>query len=541
VLLGALVLVAGCGGSGGEVKTPRFVLRSFPTLRVEIGAGADSLDPGLSYTAESWQSLWNVYLSPYGYEHANGAAGSQIVPALAEEMPSISSGGRVYEFQLRKGLRYSNGKPVHASDFAYAIRRLYLLDSVGAPLFDDIVGADATAARRGLISGIETDDSSRSVTVRLKRPSANFIYALASVFAAPVPQSTPSRDQTHTPIPSAGPYTISQVRWPKEFTLTRNRYFKPTETVPATNPDRIVVSIVEGGRAALDQLVAGDADYAGAPIAVASLEQAKRKKRLQLRDYVDANTQYFFMNTTLRPFNDVRVRQAVNFALDRERLVEIFGGQAVPTENILPPLNLSYRKHTLYPYNLAKARALVRQAGARGANVTVFGPTRPAEARAAVLYLTSQLAAIGLKPSPSPTLLPPAQYWTTIGSRRARAQIGYAFWAQSLSSPLSWFEPLLSGDETRQLANTNYSFADSAALNAAIDRLAREPELTSEVSAQWAALDRRAMRWAPLAPFLNTRSVDALSTRIDLHCYVSSAIYGLDYGRLCLERELAKH
>lgn len=407
---------------------------------------------------------------------------------------------------------------------------------MGAPLFDDIVGAGVAAARRGPIVGIETDDASRSITVRLRRPSASFINALASLFAAPVPQSTPSHDQTHTPIPSTGPYKISEVRWPREFTLKRNRYFKPTETVPATNPDRVVVSIVNGGRAALDQLTAGDADYAGVPIALASLEQAKRKNRLQLRAHIDANTHYFFMNTTLRPFNDARVRQAVNYALDRERLVEIFAGQAIPTENILPPLYPSYRKHTLYPYDLAKARALVRRAGARGAAVTIFGPTRPAEARAAVLYLRRQLVVIGLKPSPALKLLPPAQYWMAIGSKGTQAQIGYAFWIQSIPSPLAWFEPLLGAGKTSQLANTNYSFAHSATLNAAIDRLAREPELTADVNAQWAALDRRAMRWAPLAPFLNTRSVDALSTRIDLHCYVSNVLYGLDYGRLCLKR-----
>jgi peptide/nickel transport system substrate-binding protein len=515
------------------------VLSSFPTLRVEVGSGADSLDPGLSYTPECWQSLWNVYLSPYGYQHLNGRASSQIVPALAEEMPSISSGGRVYKFRLRKGLRYSNGKPVLAGDFAYAIRRLYLLDSVGAPLFDAIVGATVAEARRGSISGIATDDYTRSITVRLKRPSADFINALASLFAAPVAQSTPSRDQTLKPIPSTGPYKISRVRWPKEFTLARNRYFRPTETVPATNPDRIVVSIVNGGRVALDRLVAGDADYAAVPIAAASLEQAKRKNRLQLRSHTDASTQYFFMNTTRPPFDDVRVRQAVNYALDRRRLVEIFGGRAVASENILPPLYPSYRRHNLYPYSLARAKALVRQAGARGARVTVFAPTQPVQARAAAFYLGRQLAAIGLRPSRAAKLLPPARYWTAVGNKGTQAQIGYAFWTQSIPSPLAWFEPLLSGDETSRFANTNYSFADSASLNASIDRLAREPVLTTEVNAEWAALDRRAMRWAPLAPFLNPRSSDALGTRIDLRCYVSNTLYGVDYGRLCLKRGLA--
>ena len=532
----ALTLVAGCGGSGSSAKAPKIVLRSFPTLHVEVNTGVDSLDPGLSYTSGCWQSLWNVYLSPYGYQHVNGRASSQIVPVLAEAMPDISKGGRIYTFRLRDGLSYSDGSLVQAADFAYAIRRLYLLDSVGAPLFDDVVGSGVAEARRGLISGIETNDFTRSITVRLKRPSSTFIDALASLFAAPVPPGTPSRDQTLEPIPSTGPYKISEVRWPKAFTLVRNRYFEPTETVPATNPDRIIVDVVDGGKVALEQLAAGDADYAAVPIAPASLEQAKRKSRLQLRAYTDASTQYFFMNTTLRPFNDVRVRHAVNYALDRRQLVEIFGGQAVASENILPPPYPSYTRHDLYPYNLAKARALVQQAKVGGTRITVFAPTQPVQARAAALYLVRQLRAIGLKPRSAVTLLPPAHYWTTVGNRSTRAQIGYSLWTQSIPNPLAWFEPLLDGGETKALANTNYSFANSADLNVAINRLARDPELTPDVNAQWAALDRRTMRWAPLAPFLNPRSFDAFSTRIDLRCYVSNTLYGVDYGRLCLKR-----
>jgi len=121
--------------------------------------------------------------------------------------------------------------------------------------------------------------------VRLKRPRLDLHRRAGELFAAPVPPGTPSRDQTLEPIPSTGPYKISEVRWPKAFTLVRNRYFEPTETVPATNPDRIIVDVVDGGKVALEQLAAGDADYAAVPIAPASLEQAKRKSRLQLRAY----------------------------------------------------------------------------------------------------------------------------------------------------------------------------------------------------------------------------------------------------------------
>jgi len=530
-----LAVGAGCGGSGDASKgLPRFKTRSFSVLRVEIDAGADSLDPGLSFTSESWQSLWNVYLSPLGYAHANGRTSTRIVPALAEKMPDISGGGRVYEFRLRKGLRYSNGKFVLASDFGNAIRRLYLLDSFGAPFFDDIVGAGVNAARRGPISGIQTDDLTREVTIHLARPNPSFLDALASLFAAPVPPGTPSRDQTRAPIPSTGPYKISQVKWPREFTLTRNRYFRATYAVPDTNPDRIVVSIVRGSRTAFERLVAGQADFADAPMALAPLERAETKGLVQLRSFPAANVHYFFMNTTVRPFDDVRVRRAVNYAIDRRRLASIFGEPATPTENILPSLYPSFRKHDLYPYNIWRARALVRRAKAVGAPVRVYGLTGPTSARIATLYLVQQLAAIGLKPTSTPTLLPPALYWSRIGSRYTRAQIGYAFWIQSFPSPYAWLESLLSGDQTHRLANTNYSFADIAPVNAEIERLAREPELNDDVNARWASLDRLAMGWAPLAPFLSERQVEAFGTLVDLRCSTVNAVYGLDYGRICL-------
>ena len=531
-----LAVGAGCGGSGDASKNlPRFKTRSFPVLRVEIDAGIDSLDPGLSFTSESWQSLWNVYLSPLGYAHASGRTGTLLVPALAEKMPEISGDGRIYKFRLRKGLRYSNGKFVLPSDFGYAIRRLYLLDSFGASLFDDITGAGTNSARRGPISGIQTNDLTRTITIHLARPNPNFLDALASVFAAPVPQSTPSHDQTRVPIPATGPYKISLVRWPKEFTLTRNRYFDATDTVPNTNPDRVVVSIVRGSRTAFERLVAGQADYVDAPMALASLERAEKEGLVQLRSYAAANVHYFFMNTTTRPFDDIRVRRAVNYAIDRRRLANIFGKLAVPTENVLPSLYPSYRKHDLYPYNIWRARALVRRAKAVGAPVTVYGLTGPVSARLATLYLVQQLTAIGLKPTPTPTLLPPALYWSRIGSRYTRAQIGYAFWIQGYPSPFEWFESLLSADQTHRLANTNYSFADVAPVNAEIERLAREPELNDDVNARWASLDRLAMQWAPIAPFLSERQVEAFGPLVDLRCNTVNVLYGLDYGRVCMK------
>src|SRR3954454_13660549 len=130
----ALMLVAaGCGGGGsksssttsssGGGSTTASGGKTFPNFRIAYDTGTDYLDPGLSYTVEGWQIMWNVYLPLLGYKHENGPAGSTIVPYLAQDVPKVTDGGKTYAMTLRKGLKYSDGTPVKASDFAATIER----------------------------------------------------------------------------------------------------------------------------------------------------------------------------------------------------------------------------------------------------------------------------------------------------------------------------------------------------------------------------------------------------------------------------------
>src|SRR5690349_9391255 len=105
--------LAGCGASGGEAGTLRGTYTSFP----------DSLDPALSVTAEGWTAMQNTYLPLLTYAHADGAAGTRLIPALAKSLPRIDDGGRRYTLFLRPGLEYSDGTPVRASDFPFAVER----------------------------------------------------------------------------------------------------------------------------------------------------------------------------------------------------------------------------------------------------------------------------------------------------------------------------------------------------------------------------------------------------------------------------------
>ena len=164
--VGVALVAAGCGGgsksssttssSAGGGSTTASGGKTFPNFRIAYDTGTDYLDPGLSYTVEGWQIMWNVYLPLIGYKHVNGPDGATIVPYLAQDVPKVTDGGKTYTMTLRKGLKYSDGTPVKASDFSASIVRDFKVDSPGVGFFGNIVGADSFSKnpKSGHISGI---------------------------------------------------------------------------------------------------------------------------------------------------------------------------------------------------------------------------------------------------------------------------------------------------------------------------------------------------------------------------------------------------
>jgi peptide/nickel transport system substrate-binding protein len=540
LVTGLALLVAACGGSGKKAATTAETTASaggsteqkpFPNLRVVYDTGLDYLDPGLSYTVQGYEAMWSVYLSLLGYKHVAGPDGATIVPALAQSLPQVSSDGLTYTLTLRKGLKYSDGTAVKASDFPFTVKRLFLLDSSGVGFFTNIVGADNFAkTKKGDIPGITADDATGKITIKLVKAQGDFVNVLATIFAAPVPQDTPAKDQSTTPIPATGPYMIQSNSPNRQFVMVRNPQFKPTENVPATNPDKITVKIVGDDSAALQQVINGQGDYDFHPIPVDRLADVQQKYGDQLKIYTPANTYYYFMNNREAPFDKLAVRQAVNYAIDRNALVRLYGGLATPTENILPPTYPQYKKHTIYQLNVAKAKQLIKSAGAEGASVTIWGSNRETSQKP-VEYLQDVLKKIGLNAKVK--IIDAAIYWTTLGNQKTKAQIGFADWFQDYPHPLDWFDVLLNGDRITETHNNNYSNFDDPTVNSKIAELKQKPSLNATVNAQWAALDAQIMRKAAWAPYVNRQFTDFFSTDIDTSCYINHVLYQFDFSRIC--------
>jgi peptide/nickel transport system substrate-binding protein len=294
----------------------------------------------------------------------------------------------------------------------------------------------------------------------------------------------------------------------------------------------MTIDIIGDPGIALSRVLQGKDDYDFQQPPSDRLADLQNNHADQIKLYTPANTYYYFMNNRLAPFDNVKVRQAVNFAIDREALVRIYGGLASPTENVLPPTYPQYKKLSMYPYNLAKAKQLITQAGATGADVTVWtsnNTTRRAPQAGA--YLQDQLNKIGLKAKLK--TVNAEIYWTTVGAQANKTQIGFADWYQDYPHPLDWFDVLLNGKRITATHNNNYSDFDNAAVNAKIEALKKEPKLTSSVNSEWAQVDKMAMEQAAWAPFVNVQGVDTFSTDIDLSSYVQHVNYQFDFATIC--------
>ena len=313
--------------------------------------------------------------------------------------------------------------------------------------------------------------------------------------------------------------------------VVKNPEWKGIDDVPDGNPEKMTFTIMEDDSASLQSVIDGNQDYTSHPIPVDRLGEVQNQYADQLKLYTPANTYYYFMNARVKPFNKLEVRQAVNYAIDREAIVRLYGGLAEPTQNVLPPTYPQYKKIDMYTHDLEKAKQLVQQAGETGTAVRVWSSSRDTHQKAAE-YLTDILNQMGLKATLR--VIDPAIYWTTIGNQRTKAQAGLANWFQDYPHPLNWFDVLLNGNRITEEHNNNYSNADVAEVNDAIEKLKLEPELDRGINHQWADVDNAVLENALWAPFVNRQFTDFFTPEMDLEeCYVNHVLYQFDFTQSC--------
>jgi peptide/nickel transport system substrate-binding protein len=516
---GAAFALSACGSSGKEGGT----------LTGSYASAPDFLDPALSYTAEGWTAMYNTYTPLLTLRHASGKAGSEVIPGLAKSLPKISDGGKTYTLFLRKGLKYSDGSPIRASDFPFAVERMLKLNSPGASFFSTIVGAEKLLeTKQGPISGIKANDKTGEIKIELEAPRGTFENELAMMFTAPLPQDTPIKNMTADPPPASGPYEIVKSDPGRSWSYARNPQWAKVDgklmpEIPAGHVDKIEIKVIRNDTTQVHEVEAGKTDWMqGAPPPDVDQEVKNKYEGTQFRSEPTVSTYYFWMNMKEPPFNDVRVRQAVNYALNREAMERIYTGQLVATHQILPPDMPGYKKFDLYPHNMAKAKQLIKEANPSDLNITLWGDAEPENGEATQYYqgvLTKLGFNVKLKEVNADN------YASIIGNANTPdLDTGWFDWFEDYPHPNDFFQPVLSGESIQSSNNYNFSQTDIPALNQKISKLGEE-QLGPKQEDEYAALDREFMEQAPWVPYGTRTESTFVSSAIDLDKVIWNPTY----------------
>ena len=548
VAAGLVLVVSACGGGGSSSSTTTSSTtaaqgKTYPEIKVVWGT-TDYMDPGLSYRLESWQIFQDVYLGLLQKQYQTCAPigdCTKIIPAIAQTLPTVNSTGTDFKFTIRKGLKYSNGQPVKASDFSHTIIRDFNMNSPGIGFFANIVGSEACEAnptKCKSISGIITNDSAGTVEIKLIKPQSDFEYILTTPFAAMVPSSTPNKDTENPPPAADGPYYISSYKPSRSFVALRNPHYKPIPGIPTGNPDKIVAIMTNDLAQSAQYITSGQYDYDENTLPTDRLKQLQAKYGSQIKLWRTPSTYYFFMNERIKPFNNLDARKAVNYAINRQTLVNLRGGLGVPTENFLPPTYPQYKKitPTAYPYNLAKAKELVNHSGTAGETVGVYTIADDAIDKAQGEYLQGQLNKIGYHAVMHE--LAGANYFVVVGNQKTNAQIGFTDWFEDYPYPTDWFRVLQYGPNITQQHNNNNSNVNIKATNTEINKLGTLPPsqaFSSSTTNSWANLDKTMMvKYATEAPFLNGVITSFFSSKMNPSCDVFDDWFD-DVAEMCMK------
>lgn len=511
---------SGGGGGGKEGGTLNGTYASFP----------DYLDPGLSYTAEGWTAMADVYIPLLTYKHAEGVEGSEVVPGLAKELPKITNGGKTYTLFLRPGLKYSNGEPVKASDFTHSVERAFLISSGGSPFYTGIVGAEKFAeTKTGGIPGIKTNDATGEIVINLTKPRGTFTNELGLMFVAPLPANTPDEDLSPHPPPATGPYMITKSEPGKGWEYARNPYWakaneKAMPEYPSGHVDKAKMTVIRNPETQVNDIEQGKYDWMQNPPPASRYASVKEKfEGTQFKVVPTISTYYFWMNTTKPPFNDPKVRQAVNYAISSAALERIYAGQIKGTQQILPPGMPGYKKLELYPYDIAKAKAMLKEAHPSDLDITVWTDTESPNNEAGEYY-EGQLKEIGFNTKLKQ--INADNYFTVIGNLSTPdLDTGWSDWFQDYPHPNDFFQPLLAGESILETNNGNFAQFDNPAVNSKISELG-EKQLGPEQEAGYTALDKEVMEEAPWAPY-GTRTLSTfVSSAIDLESVIFNPTFG---------------
>ncbi len=503
----------------------------------------ESLDPQVGFSTINGEAEWNVYTPLLTVAHANGVAGTQVIPGLAIGLPKVTNRGKTYTLKLRKGLRFSNGQAVKASDFAFTVERALKLNWGGDSfLISDIKGALAyQSGKASSVSGITTNNATGRITIRLIQADSAFADILTFTGLGLVPSTTPMTAES-TKLPAGvGAYVIKNVVPNQSFTLVKNPRFARFDLpgIPVGHLNEIQASVDTNPLTAEQDVLNNridvlDPNFAISPSLISTLQTQASGR---YRSVPTEGVQYIFFNTKIAPFNHKSARVAVTEAFDRGAITRIEAGFLRPGCFVLPE-EFPGRSTQPCPYGkvsaapqVAKARALIQAAHLTGSPVTVWTQAAsPYDAMGA--YYVSVLDGIGFKATLK--TISPAIYYPTTANPTLNIQTGLAAYYADYPDPTTFYH-LLDARSITPTFSPNRDQLDDPKVQATLMRLGGQ-SLTPSVIAQWQKLDEYVAKQAYWLVMGYPKDPELFSNRIDVKETIFNQKYLSDWSSWQLVR-----
>ncbi|WP_328679232.1 ABC transporter substrate-binding protein [Streptomyces sp. NBC_00343] len=494
------------------------------TLTVLNAQPQEDFDPARLYTSGGGNVPSLVFRTLTTRNRENGAAGAKVVPDLATDTGRPNKDATVWTYTLKKGLKYEDGTAITSADIKYGIERSFAPElSGGAPYLRDwLVGAADYQGpykdKKGL-SAIETPDS-RTIVFHLNKPEGEFPYLATQTQFTPVPKAkdTGTKYEQH-PI-SSGPYkVVSNQNDGETIVLERNKYWSTaTDAERKAYPDKIDVksgldSSVINQRLSASQGTDAAAVTTDTNLGPAELAKVTGDKELAARVGTGhfGYTNYIAFNPKVAPFNNVKVRQAISYAIDRSSVVNAAGGSSLAeaATTFLPnQKSFGYDPYDLFPAgasgNAAKAKELLKEAGyPKGVTVTLTHSndkdfeTSPEIATAIQDALKKAGITVKLQG------LEINDYKDKIHSVKTEPGFFLAHWGADWPSGGPFLAPIFDGRQiVEDGANFNTGLLNDKSVNAEIDSINKLTNL-DEAAKRWGALDKKIGEQALTVPLFH--------------------------------------
>lgn len=509
--IAATLAVVGCNANPTPSNNSSAPPTKGGTLTILTASTEMNLDPATSQSlAITSNGLVNRRLT--AWQNGPGKP-SVVVPDLAVDTGKSSDGGKTWTYKLKPGLKFDDGTPITSESIKYGIERSFAPELSGGLSYHKglLVGGDTYKGPYGgkELSSIETPNDT-TIIFKLKVPYGDWPWIVSMPAFAPVEKSKDTKPADYGKDPAAsGPYKVQSYQEGVAMTLVRNPEWKQsTDQARTGGPNKIIFKLSQDDTVAAQSLIGdnGDAkDSFGADfVPAAQLAQAQNNPQLKSRLVTSqpGAVNFVAMNTQRGALKDVKVRQALEYAIDRKAFIAASGGaiSGTPATTLITPGIAGRQQYDLYPAgqdgNVAKAKQLLSAAG--HANdlkltlVTSNDSVSTAQAQAVEQGLERAGVKITLQPLDSNAVA------EKVTQGKGDYDLYLGSWQPDFPSPNANIQPLY---DSSQIGNGGYNTSryDNPAVDKAIAQATAEVDRT-KAEQEWAAIDKQIMRDAPVIP-----------------------------------------